>query len=217
MDLVPVSDLDVLLTIHEYKTNKVAEFSYLYLLFVCRLQDMLSGSLSVRLWGSSRGDSLPLPVCGVATWAGREDLCRWETALAVIKVHMRSCEENHCQIWHTIRGRPKQEECYYLNLKYRVKNDWLWLVSISWIGIFSAHWSNSVMNRIYYVAFSCLTSKSDGYNYVIFLSTKLLELWQSPSDILITHRALKLMLKYRGTAEVDFYCENVPFFPDVLY
>lgn len=136
MDLVPVSDLDVLLTIHKYKTNKVAEFSYLYLLFVCRLQDMLSGSLSVRLWGSSRGDSLPLPVCGVATWAGREDLCRWETALAVIKVHMRSCEENHCQIWHTIRGRPKQEECYYLNLKYRVKNDWLWLVSISWIGIF---------------------------------------------------------------------------------
>lgn len=71
-----------------------------------------------------------------------------KNALAVIKVHMRSCEENHCQIWHTIRGRPKQEECYYLNLKYRVKNDWLWLVSISWIGIFSAHWSNSVMNLL---------------------------------------------------------------------
>lgn len=46
---------------------------------VFRLQDLLSRSLPVWLWGGPGGDPMPLPVSRAAARRGRKNLCRWGT------------------------------------------------------------------------------------------------------------------------------------------
>lgn len=49
------------------------------------------------------------------------------------------------------------EHSPFLNKEYRVKKNWLWLVSEY------VH-SRTILYRLYYVAFACLACNSDGCN-----------------------------------------------------
>lgn len=63
--------------LEEQKVTKAVNLFGLFLVF--RLQNLLSRSLSVWLWGGPGGDPLPLPVSRAAAWTGWTDLCRWGT------------------------------------------------------------------------------------------------------------------------------------------
>lgn len=152
----------------------------------CRFQDLCTGSLSVWLWGSTGGDSLPLPICRPATGAGWKNLCRW----AVVG-HKGS--KNHVLIT-VMQRKPmssmtRDKQCViwsnwpYIKEKHSVKKTLVDFFMSHRLKV-TAHWKHPVgiTVKLYYVVLACLAFKSAECNLVPFLPTKL------PTSLTWLHR-----------------------------